>query len=353
MVGKNNRHFNLRFKKNLTVKQKAALILGLSILLTVAVSFSSKMKDNRVTGIARPAPNEIKEVEIDAYESGKEDPVRLHLKINPKSYSKEDAVKILDETTERLEEIIKGENPSLSEVRYRLDLKRTLTEYGVSVDWMSSDFRTLGYDGEVFNTDLSENEKKSVTLLAKLRLGEEEKETTLNVTVMAPVLSAVEKEKSKLMEAINLAQGKDAGKDSFVLPEKVDGKDITYTLPKSSGTPLIFMFLGVMGAVVVVIGDKKKKEKQQKERAEELLKTSAEYGNIKSWEPILAIMYVKGTGDLGRLFREETNESFLTRKAMVKSKAQEAGTRMLFPMVLMLGVVMAIVLIPSMMSFTI
>lgn len=422
MVGKNNRHFNLKLKKNLTVKQKAALILGLSIFLTVALSLSSKMKDNRVTGITRPGPEETKEVELDAYESGKEDPVRLNLKINPRSYSKEEAGKILDETAEKLEELIKGDNTSLSDVKHKLNLKSSLTEYGVSAEWMSSDFQTLGYDGEVFNTDLGEDEKKSVTLLAKLRLGEEEREKTLDITVTAPVLSEGEKEKAKLMEAVNLAQGEEAEKDSFTLPKEVDGKDITYTLPESSGTPLIFMFLGVMGAVGVIIGDKKKKEKEQKERADELLKDYAGitsklslffgagmtvYGacekiikgymmekekrsgftrpayeclsdsmnliengasepegytrfgdkcGIREYKKLGAYLsdhVRKGTGDLGRLLREETRESFLTRKALVKSKAQEAGTRMLFPMVLMLGVVMAIVLIPSMMSFNI
>ena len=75
MVGKNNRHFNLNFKKSLTVRQKVALILGLSIFLTVAPSLSSKIKDNRVTGITRPGPEETKEGELDAYESGKEDPL--------------------------------------------------------------------------------------------------------------------------------------------------------------------------------------------------------------------------------------------------------------------------------------
>ena len=422
MVGKNNRHFNLNLGKKLSVKQKAALIWGMSLFLTVAMGLSAKFKDYRVTGITRPGPAETKEVELDAYEAGREEPVRLNLKINPRTYPKEEAAKILDETEARLEELIRGNNTSLSDVKHKLDLKSSITQYGVSVQWMSSDFQTVSYDGEVYNSDLGEGETKQVSLLAKLSLGDEEREKKLDVTVTAPGLTDEEKERAKISDAVNLAQGEASEKDSFTLPDKIDGKDVTFELPKSKETPLIFMLLGVMGAVGVVIGEKKKKEREQKERAEELLKDYAgitsklslffgagmtvyaacekiikgyltdkekrpklkkaayeclsdsmnliengasepegytRFGDkcgIREYKKLgtyLSDHVRKGTGDLGRLLREETRESFLTRKALVKSKAQEAGTRMLFPMVLMLGVVMAIVLIPSMMSFTI
>ena len=59
----------------------------------------------------------------------------------------------------------------------------------------------------------------------------------------------------------------------------------------------------------------------------------------------------KGTGDLKRLLQDEASESFVRQKAAVKVKAEEAGTRLLFPMMLMLGVVMAIVLLPAAKSF--
>ena len=422
MVGKNNRHFNLKLGKSLTVKQKAALILGLSIALTVLAGLYAKMRDLRVTSISRPDATQTKEVELDAYEEGKEEPVRLNLKVNPKSYSAEEAGKILDETAERLEEIIKGENESLSEVRHKLNLGSSLTEYGISAEWMSSDFQTLGYDGTVYNSELEEGQTKEADLLARLSLGDEKREKTLHIKVAAPLLSTGEKDKARLMDAVNIAQDAAAQEGSFTLPDEVDGRGVTFTLPENTRTPLIFLFLGVVGAAAVVVGERKKKEKQQKERTEALLKDYAgitsklslffgagmtvysacekiikgytvekekrpgtskpayeclsdsmnliENGasepegyrgfgdkcGIREYKKLGAYLsdhVRKGTGDLGRLLREETRESFLTRKALVKSKAQEAGTRMLFPMVLMLGVVMAIVLIPSMMSFTI
>ena len=60
----------------------------------------------------------------------------------------------------------------------------------------------------------------------------------------------------------------------------------------------------------------------------------------------------KGTGDLKKLLHAEAQESFTRRKAMIKVKAEEAGTRLLFPMIMMLGVVMAVVMLPAMRSFS-
>ena len=59
----------------------------------------------------------------------------------------------------------------------------------------------------------------------------------------------------------------------------------------------------------------------------------------------------KGTGNLKQLLQNEAQESFVRQKASVKVRAEEAGTRLLFPMMLMLGVVMAIVLLPAAKSF--
>ena len=270
MVGKNNRHFNLK-NIELTLKQKIALILGLSMFLTVALSLSSKMKDNSVVSVARPAAGEMKEVELDAYEAGSEEPVHLNLKIDPKSYSKEDAEKILGETKERLGEIIKADNESLDNVTGKLNLASVITEYGINAEWISSDFQTIGYDGEVYNSEFDEDETRQVTLLAKLTLGESEATKSFDVTVAAPGISEEERSRVRIRDAVNEAQANEATSDIFFLPGEVDGREVKFTKPDDSVAPGVFLLLGIIGAVGVLIGEKKKKERMQKERADALL----------------------------------------------------------------------------------
>lgn len=59
----------------------------------------------------------------------------------------------------------------------------------------------------------------------------------------------------------------------------------------------------------------------------------------------------KGTKDLIRLLELETVEAFENRKNLAKKYGEEAGTKLLIPMVLMLVIVMAVIMIPAMMSF--
>ncbi|MDO5381917.1 MAG: hypothetical protein Q4F06_04230 [Eubacteriales bacterium] len=59
----------------------------------------------------------------------------------------------------------------------------------------------------------------------------------------------------------------------------------------------------------------------------------------------------KGTKELTSLLEQEVIESFQQRKNMARQKGEEATTKLLFPMILMLVVVMIIVLAPAVMSF--
>lgn len=59
----------------------------------------------------------------------------------------------------------------------------------------------------------------------------------------------------------------------------------------------------------------------------------------------------KGTKDLILLLELETAEAFENRKNLAKKYGEEAGAKLLVPMVLMLVIVMAVIMIPAMMSF--
>ena len=51
-----------------------------------------------------------------------------------------------------------------------------------------------------------------------------------------------------------------------------------------------------------------------------------------------------------RLLEQEAEDAFEERKSMARKLGEEAGTKMLFPMILMLGAVMLILAFPAMRS---
>ena len=58
----------------------------------------------------------------------------------------------------------------------------------------------------------------------------------------------------------------------------------------------------------------------------------------------------KGTRGMQQLLKKEVEDAFEERKRIARKKGEEAGTKLLIPMVMMLAVVIAIVAVPALMS---
>lgn len=60
----------------------------------------------------------------------------------------------------------------------------------------------------------------------------------------------------------------------------------------------------------------------------------------------------KGTKDLVAMLELEAIEAFEERKNLARKYGEEAGTKLIFPMIIMLGIVMVIIMFPAMASFS-
>ena len=407
-------------KKELSVKNKIVLVLAGSVVMAVAMAFSQSAKDNTVTGISRPAVGEVKEVEINAYTSGEEEPVPVNVKVASRSYTDEEIAGFLDQADRELEEAVKGDNPDLQHVSSKLNLSTTFAEGLVRAEWSSSDYETVSFDGTVYNEDFDEDEVRYVTLPVRLIMGEAFKDSLVEVTVMAPELDETARYVKEIQNVIEAQDVGHSAEEVVPLPEVVAGQEIHFETKSDDVSPLIFIPLGIACAVCIWFYERQKIQKTERDRHDAL---SGDYAALSSklsmlcgagmtvfgaWKNVaegylkdrksgltkkkesyermneaLEMMnngmsepeaytrfgelcgvreykklgsylseYVrKGTGDLKRLLQDEASESFVRQKAAVKVKAEEAGTRLLFPMMLMLGVVMAIVLLPAAKSF--
>ena len=59
----------------------------------------------------------------------------------------------------------------------------------------------------------------------------------------------------------------------------------------------------------------------------------------------------KGSRGLTELLKEEGKLAYEERKEHAKQLGEEAGTKLLLPMIIMLGIVFVIILVPSFLSF--
>ncbi len=61
----------------------------------------------------------------------------------------------------------------------------------------------------------------------------------------------------------------------------------------------------------------------------------------------------KGSGSIVNMLRQEIRNAFEERKNMARKLGEEAGTKLLLPMMLMLGVVMVLIIVPAYFSFSV
>ena len=59
----------------------------------------------------------------------------------------------------------------------------------------------------------------------------------------------------------------------------------------------------------------------------------------------------KGTAGLSRLLETEVQEAFAAQESLAKKRGEELETKLLLPMMLMLGLVIVMIMIPAIASF--
>ena len=74
---------------------------------------------------------------------------------------------------------------------------------------------------------------------------------------------------------------------------------------------------------------------------------------VKAYRKLAALLTQnlrKGSKGLSELLRTEADQAFEERKAAAKKRGEEAGTKLLLPMFMMLSMVLLIVIVPAFLS---
>lgn len=347
------------------------------------------------------------------YVEGEREPETYCLEVNigERKPTKEQADEQFVKIYERLRDIIPGENKSLEKVNKQLFLPEKLEELGCTIQWMSDTWDVLSASGEVKNDTLSE--PCVVYLTAEVSYGEYEEKFYFSVQVYPKEqeegiwIDEVEKR----IAAENEKNLQDA---EVVLPEFVGEQKVTYkTSVKKSGFSL--GLLGAAAAGCLWIGTDYELPKRKKKREEELMREyssivskltlllGAGMSIRLAWERIvednlrqkrfgaaeqeMQVTYYelkqgetegtayrnfgrriglkpyrklgnlleqnlrKGNAGLTGLLGEEVAESFEIRRSRALMAGEEASSKLLIPMFLMLLMVLVICMAPALMTF--
>ena len=394
------------------MKHVKKVLIG-TVLLALAVFTAERVVSPTDLLVQRNAYGEGKKTE--EYELTIEselDKETFTLEVEEQQYTQAEVQELFQTVMDRLDEVVLGENESFDRIEGDLNLVANLEDYPVDIQWDLDTYEVMSIDGKV-REDKVTNEGTLVKLRGTLSYGEEQTMYVRNMMVYAPAREGKDKLIYEVSEALKKREEATREEASFSLPEKVGGKDLTWSQKKEAKWYYVLVIGGVC-SVYLVYREKEKIKKQAKQRKEELIR---EYPGMISkftmllgtgttvknaWEKIVqnyelqreqigkqavyeemlctyremqggiseveayekfgkrcgVALYIKfgamlaqnlrkGSKGISDLLQMEAIQSFENRKSAAKRLGEEAGTKLLMPMLGMLLVVLVMVMVPA------
>ena len=342
----------------------------------------------------------------------------VEIEVPEREYTPEELKKVFKKVMDQLEKRVLDKNKSADHVEYDLNFITEIKGYPIMITWESDSYRVIDSTGKIHQEELTKK-GTPVEIKATLSYGKESCIYIMNVMVYPKTLTEKEKTVHQILEKISKEENTKKSKEYLKLPDKINGKEVTWKKKTENKSPVIFT-LGILSMILLIFRDKEEKEKQKKDRKRQMevdypavvsqLAMLVEAGmNVKNaWQKIVSsyeedktktgaryayeeMKYTlkemkggktesecyedfgkrcqipaymklgsilsqnlrKGMKGLSKLLSEEAEEAFTMRKLQAVKAGEEAGTKLLFPMSLMLVIVLIIVMVPAFLSLSV
>lgn len=345
--------------------------------------------------------------------SGKIFHKELDVPVSKKSYSAKEAEEEFDNAIKYLDEIALGKNTSADQIYTSLVLKEKIPDSHVKISWSSSDAKLLEDTGIVHNEELKE--QKLIQVTAILTLEDRSATYSRAYVICPKIFTEEELVLRELEMELKTADKDNLEEPKLTLPEELNKYRITWLEKKDSEGLKLFLLgvaaaflslpltnmevsskaekrkkellmdypelinkfmmlinagMSVSNAWKKLAADYKKKGGTKRYAYEELALTAKELqmgiSESKAYEEfgrrvklmpylrfaaLLSQNIQKGSPDFISKLEGEALKAFEERKERAKKAGEEAGTKLLMPMMVMLVLVIIIILIPAMSSF--
>ena len=331
--------------------------------------------------------------------------------LHPKEYSNQELEEMFLSACKLLSDRIQKENETLEQVSTELDLISQIEEFPFSMTWKSSKEEILNSNGELMVSDKDLEEDVELTVTFQYEDWEREYSFPVHVTVKAnqDFTYYLEKdlkeqeEKTRQNEQFILPdtfQGEGMqwryppGKSSIVLgilffimlpfisgqkdreihnQTKLRKQQLQESFPEFISKLILLLETGmsIQGAFFQIAGDYQKKKGDKKhylseelqyicrqmknglgeKEAYELLGKRCSLASYKKLSGLLVQHLQKGGNSILETLRKESEKEAEERRRQLQKKGEEMGTKLLFPMIIMLGIVMVFIMVPALFSF--
>ncbi|MCR4962137.1 MAG: type II secretion system F family protein [Lachnospiraceae bacterium] len=332
----------------------------------------------------------------------------MFLDIKNRQYTDEECEAMHDECLPKIMDVMLNGNPSIEEVSGDLNFSECLSGYPFSFSWNVGSKGSFDSHGK-----LIAHEGGAVSVILTMTYGEWESEDIFEIHYEAAAYDDLQQVRDELITAVRESEEEDRTGEAVFLPPEIEGRRVTYREPATEKDPVIFL-LGVAAMAFVFVGAQADRKNEEKKRREKLideyptvimkmvmylssgmtirnvwiriyedslsgdkkspiydemgitvneLKTgvseAAAYKDFSKRTAVPAITRFTtlltqnlktGSTNLSKLLSGEAEDAFEERKRRARVKGEEAGTKLLLPMTLLMLVVMVIIMIPAFLS---
>ena len=335
------------------------------------------------------------------------------VEVEEEEYDKEELEKKFAYGKEYIDQTVLGNNLSTDEIRKNLYFVSQIPQTRIQVSWETNNSKLIDHDGVVYNEGLLENQLIEVT--AALSYKGKKELYTMYFNVFPKEYTKEEITRNRLQETLREEDIKSITEEYYKLPDSINEQKISWAEKEDNTASILFIFGTLAGIFIFILMDrnlinlvdqrnkemlldypeiinkftllvgagmslsntwikiaKDYKDKAAKKRfayeeinitAGELMIGTSEviayerFGRRVKLLPYLRFSSLiaqnvkKGSSELLNQLELEATEAFEERKELAKRMGEEAGTKLLLPMVLMLLIVLAIIMVPVFVSF--
>lgn len=354
-----------------------------------------------------------REEELTVQLEGETQPVQMTVTVQGRKYSARQVEELLEKGRESLEQNLRGDNPSLDQVREKLNFPTALEDGAVTVEWMTMPYGMIDDNGQIIGEP--DEQGSIVEIQATLTCQEQELMYETAVCVYPPVLSEQEQLWQAVEDEVERANQEGAEQEMLELPSQVEGRSIIWLRQPQQLFPLLLALTVVLPLCLWLQRDQKIRQKARERKLQMTLdyselmwkmtmllgagltirgtfsRIAAEYkrsrtgqkryayeellftcGEMRSGVPestayenfgrrcdlpqyvklgsLLSQNLKKGSKGLASMLEKEASSSMEERQNMARKLGEQAGTKLLFPMAMMFGVVLIVLMVPAFLS---
>lgn len=391
------------------------MILTIGILLSGVCFFAyaGKTSDVEDQTLLRPGYGEGNRQEELAVEVDGKEVRQLEITVQERKYTEQEKQRLTEQAIEELEQILPGGNESLDEVREDLIFPEELMDGAVTASYITTPYGVVDESGMLL--EVEKEDGILVEIQATLTCGENEILHVMHARVFPRVLTQDEQLQKEIRKAVEQRDARESHEETLELPGSVNGRRLVWQYQEENPfvtvlalvmiaavlvylemdsrvharaekrknqlmmdyPDLLWKMTMLLGAGLTIKGTFTRMAKQySRDRRklryvyEEVLYTCREMesgvSEAEAYErfgrrcglpeyirlgSVLSQNLKKGARGLTVLLEEEAVSSMTDRKNNARKLGEKAGTKLLFPMILMLGIVMVILMVPAFLAF--